>query len=298
MSEGRATLYGRREAARPPGTSMHDLPSEWTALAALVFVLGLKHGFDADHLATIDGLTRHNARRRRPFARYCGALFSLGHGVVVVAIAAAVGVAAGRWDAPAWLEASGAWISIGFLTLIGLVNLRAVLAAAPDEVVAPVGIKGRFLGRLGEASRPAAVALVGALFALSFDTVSQSALFGLAAVQFGGVGHAIGVALLFVLGMLVTDGVNGLWISRLIARADQIAVIASRVMSLAVSAASLLVAGFGALKVAAPALGAWSAGKEPALGAAVIALIAASYLAARRLALRASAAPGATDARG
>lgn len=67
---------------------MHDLPSEWTALATLVFVLGLKHGFDADHLATIDGLTRYNAHQRRPFARYCGALSSIGHGVVVVAIAA------------------------------------------------------------------------------------------------------------------------------------------------------------------------------------------------------------------
>ena len=45
---------------------MHDLPTEWTALCALVFLLGLKHGFDADHLATIDGLTRFNARHQRP----------------------------------------------------------------------------------------------------------------------------------------------------------------------------------------------------------------------------------------
>lgn len=277
---------------------MSDLPTEWTALCALVFLLGLKHGFDADHLATIDGLTRYNARHRRPFARYCGALFSLGHGAIVVAIAVAVGLASERWDAPAWLEASGAWISIGFLTLIGLVNLRAVLTAAPHEIVAPIGLKGRFLGRLNEASRPAAVALVGALFALSFDTVSQSALFALTAAQFGGVGHAIFLGLLFVLGMLVTDGINGLWISRLIARADQIAVIASRVMSLAVSTVSLLVAGFGALKLAAPAIDAWSDGKELAFGAAVIALIAASYLAARRLALRTAVAPGATDTRG
>jgi high-affinity nickel-transport protein len=109
---------------------MHELPTEWTALCALVFLLGLKHGFDADHLATIDGLTRYNALRRRGFARYCGALFSLGHGVVVLGIAVAVGLASERWDAPEWLEASGAWISIGFLTLIGIVNLSAVLKAA------------------------------------------------------------------------------------------------------------------------------------------------------------------------
>ena len=75
---------------------MHDLPTEWSALCALVFLLGLKHGFDADHLATIDGLTRFNSRHLRPFARYCGALFSLGHGVVVVAIAIAVGTLSRR----------------------------------------------------------------------------------------------------------------------------------------------------------------------------------------------------------
>ena len=102
---------------------MHELPTEWTALCALVFLLGLKHGFDADHLATIDGLTRFNARHQRPFARYCGALFSLGHGVVVLAIALAVGVVSEKWEAPEWLELSGAWVSIGFLTLLGVVNL-------------------------------------------------------------------------------------------------------------------------------------------------------------------------------
>ena len=48
---------------------MDALPTEWTSLAAVVFLLGLKHGFDADHLATIDGLTRVNARAGRPFAR-------------------------------------------------------------------------------------------------------------------------------------------------------------------------------------------------------------------------------------
>ena len=265
---------------------MHDLPTEWSALAALVFLLGLKHGFDADHLAAIDGLTRYNARRGRRFARYCGALFSLGHGVIVVAIAVAVGLASERWGAPDWLELSGAWISIGFLTLIGIVNLRAVLGAAPHEVVAPVGIKGRFLGRLNQAGRPWSVALVGALFAASFDTVSQSALFALTATQFGGLGHALALGLLFVLGMLVTDGINGLWISRLIARADQIAVIASRVMSLAVSSVALLVAAFGVAKLALPEVDAWSDGKELAFGAIVVAVIGASYLVARNLAQR------------
>jgi high-affinity nickel-transport protein len=265
---------------------MHELPTEWTALCALVFLLGVKHGFDADHLATIDGLTRYNSRLGHRFGRFCGALFSFGHGVVVVAIALAVGVASERWDAPPWLEQFGAWTSILFLTLIGIVNLHAVLSAAPDEVVAPVGVKGRLLGRLNRASHPLTVALVGALFALSFDTVSQSALFALTATQFGGVGHALFLGLLFVLGMLVTDGINGLWISRLIARADQLACIASRVMSLAVSGVSLLVAAFGTAKLLLPAVERWSDGKEVVFGSVVVTVIVLSFCAAVILARR------------
>ena len=46
----------------PKRPAMNSLPATWIALCALAFVLGLKHGFDADHLATIDGLTRYNAR--------------------------------------------------------------------------------------------------------------------------------------------------------------------------------------------------------------------------------------------
>jgi hypothetical protein len=43
---------------------MENLPTDWLSLLILTFVLGMKHGFDADHLATIDGLTRYNARTR------------------------------------------------------------------------------------------------------------------------------------------------------------------------------------------------------------------------------------------
>jgi nickel/cobalt transporter (NiCoT) family protein len=193
------------------------MPADWLSLCVLVFLLGIKHGFDADHLATIDGLTRLNHRAGKRFAPYCGSLFSLGHGAVVMLIAAAVGVLSTKWHTPAWLDTLGVSISVAFLFALGIANLRAVLAAEPGRVVAPVGLKGRFLGSLLRASHPVAVAGVGALFALSFDTVSQSALFALTAARFGGIGHALFLGALFVLGMLVTDGINGLWISRLIA---------------------------------------------------------------------------------
>lgn len=265
---------------------METLPTDWLSLLILTFVLGMKHGFDADHLATIDGLTRYNARQRPGLARYCGTLFSLGHGAVVMAIALGVSAIAGRWEVPEWFGLLGAVISIAFLVALGSLNLAAVLAAGPDEIVQPVGLKGKLLGNLRHVSQPALIALVGALFALSFDTLSQAAFFALTATQFGGWEHALILASLFMLGMLLTDGINGLWIARLIARADQVALVASRVMGLVVSGVSLLVAAFGAAKLLSPAVNAWSEGKELVFGFMLVAIIALSFVAAVRLTRR------------
>jgi high-affinity nickel-transport protein len=101
---------------------------------------------------------------------------------------------------------------------------------------------------------------VGALFALSFDTISQASFFAMTAARFGGTYYALLFGLLFMCGMLLTDGINGLWISRLMRRADQVAVTASRIMSLAVAIVGLLVAGLGLLKLLIPDLSAWSEG--------------------------------------
>lgn len=269
---------------------MEPLPTDWLSLLILTFVLGMKHGFDADHLATIDGLTRYNARTRPGLARYCGTLFSLGHGAVVMAIALGVSALAGHWEVPEWFGVVGAVISIAFLVALGSLNLAAVLRAEPDQLVQPVGIKGRLLGSLRQVSHPGLVALVGALFALSFDTLSQAAFFALTATQFGGWQHALLLASLFMAGMLLTDGINGLWIARLIARADQVALVASRVMGLVVSGISLLVAAFGAAKLLSPAVDAWSEGKELAFGVALVSIIAVSFVMAVRLTRRPLAA--------
>ena len=100
------------------------------------------------------------------------------------------------------------------------------------------------------------------------------------------------LGLLFMLGMLLTDGINDFWIARLIRRADQIALIASRVMSLVVGGVSLLVAAFGVMKLALPAVDAWSEGRELVFGAGVVVVIAGSFV----LAVRLAATPMATAA--
>ncbi|GAP38341.1 HoxN/HupN/NixA family nickel/cobalt transporter [Piscinibacter sakaiensis] len=253
-----------------------------------MFLLGMRHGLDADHLAAIDGLTRVTARRRQGHSRYCGALFSLGHGVVVLAIALLAGMLGSKWVPPGWIEALGGGISIGFLLLIGGVNLRAVLRAPQGVPVPLVGVRGRLvdrlLGRTERTSSPLAVMGVGSLFALSFDTLSQSAVFAVLAVQFGGVPHALTLGLLFVLGMLVSDGANGWWISRLIARTDRLAVHASRTMTLAVACVSLLVAAIGSGRMASGWMDGLLEGRELAIGLSVVVVIGLSYLVACRMA--------------
>jgi len=64
-----------------------SIPQEWGALCLVVLGFGLRHGLDADHLAAIDGLTRRNARANPAIAGRCGALFSAGHGLVVMGFA-------------------------------------------------------------------------------------------------------------------------------------------------------------------------------------------------------------------
>ena len=220
------------------------LPHDLLGLSAVVLLLGLRHGFDADHLATIDALTRHRLMRGDHRARGIGALFSLGHGAVVVAVALAVSQLASRWQVPAWLMTFGAWVSIAVLLLLALLNIASLRRTPRHEHARSVGLRGRwFVGRVR--GGPFAAVGIGALFALSFDTLSLAALFAVSATQRGGWQSALLCALLFTTGMLVTDGLNGVWVTRLLHRSDQAALTASRTMGWAVVAVSLSTAGWG-----------------------------------------------------
>ena len=262
------------------------MPQDWFGLVLVVFILGMKHGMDPDHLATIDGMTRFNAQQRPRLSRWSGFLFSLGHGSVVTLVAALVALSARKWSAPVWLEDLGAWISIVFLLALGAANLRQVLRAAPDQPVRPVGLKGRFLRRFTQTNHPVVIAAVGAAFALSFDTVSQTALFSLTASNLAGCLFSIGLGLLFMVGMMVTDGVNGLWVARLLRQTNQRALIASRVMGLSIAFLSLAIAGLGMAKYFAPALAAMLDGASLLMGVGLVAILLASFGLALRLSRR------------
>ena len=212
-----------------------------TGMIALVFMLGLRHGFDPDHLVAIDGMTRSTK------SRWCGLFFSLGHGVVVTLIGVGVAIAATEWQAPAWLEQTGALVSIGVLLALGIANLAAVLRTPAGHRVALIGLRSRWLSeRLARASHPAVIASIGAAFAVSFDTVSHALAFSLTGATMAGVLFAALLGLVFTLGMVATDALNGLWVAKMMSGAAA----ASRWMSAAIAILCL-----GMAVLAWPALG-------------------------------------------
>src|SRR6202046_2666959 len=61
--------------------------------AALAYSFGLRHAFDADHIAAIDNVTRKLMQGGRPPIGV-GLFFSLGHSTIVVALSIAIAITA------------------------------------------------------------------------------------------------------------------------------------------------------------------------------------------------------------
>lgn len=136
--------------------------------------MGLRHGLDADHLAAIDGLTRFNIAKQRNFARYCGALFSAGHGAAILFVASLLAVFASAWTPPFRPEPAGKLFSAAILLALGVSNLR--LALVPPRASHPgqlFGMRTQMFAVVLRSSRPWQMVLVGVLFAMSFDALGQ-----------------------------------------------------------------------------------------------------------------------------
>ena len=254
------------------------------ALSALVFALGVRHGFDPDHLVAIDGFARSSARTKPRLARWAGLYFSLGHGMVVTLIGLMVALFAADWQPPQWLEPLGAAISIGVLAFLGVVNVFLALRASPGAIVAPFALRGRwFSERFAGASHPIMIAAVGAAFALSFDTVSHALVFSLSGATAAGWLFALALGLVFTLGMVLTDALNGWWVARMVLGADRKAAIASRWMSLAIGGLCLAIAASGLARLGLPQLDRLFTVYAPAVSVLTLVIVLAAY---RKTALR------------
>lgn len=180
----------------------------------LAYALGLRHAFDADHLAAIDNATRNLAARCRSSSGV-GFFFSLGHSSVVLGLVAAIvafGLPASSLGRLGGGIGTGA--SAAFLLLIGLLNLGVLLDRGDKPSGGPLSRLGvgrlfRLVGRSWHAFP------IGALFALGFDTASEIALLALAAGAAGGLPllGALVLPLLFTSGMVLLDTADGILMS-------------------------------------------------------------------------------------
>lgn len=208
-------------------------------LGISAYMLGLRHAFDADHIAAIDNVTRKLAADgARP--RSVGFWFALGHAAVVVVLALLVVTAARTAgllldDDSALRRAlgtAGTLASSGFLFAIAVVNIVALLgirralsalrAGRFDEGELQARLDSRgLLARLlrpvmRRITRPAQMFVVGAIFGLGFDTATEVALLAMA-----GTGAAAGVPwyailtlpVLFAAGMSLMDSLDGLFMT-------------------------------------------------------------------------------------
>ncbi|HXZ17212.1 MAG TPA: HoxN/HupN/NixA family nickel/cobalt transporter [Roseiarcus sp.] len=162
--------------------------------AALAYSFGLRHAFDADHIAAIDNVTRKLMQEgKRPVG--VGLFFSLGHSTIVVALSVAIAIFSAalqdRFDAfKSFGAVAGTLVSATFLFAIALAN-RFVLAStwrafarvrsgtADLGEIDPAfggGLMARIFRRMFrtvESSR--AMYPIGLLFGLGFDTAMLGA---------------------------------------------------------------------------------------------------------------------------
>ena len=202
----------------------------------LAYTLGMRHAFDADHIAAIDNTTRKLIQDgKRPLS--VGYFFSLGHSSIVFALAVVLnfGIRAVNGavanGGSALHEATGiigTSVSGTFLYLIGLLNLIVLVSIVrvtrdmrqgrydDEELERQLdrrGLMNRFFGRYARTiDTPWKMYPVGALFGLGFDTASEVALLVLAgtAVVGGLPFYAIlSLPILFAAGMCLLDTADG-----------------------------------------------------------------------------------------
>jgi nickel/cobalt transporter (NiCoT) family protein len=205
-------------------------------LGITAYTLGLRHAFDADHIAAIDNTTRKlMTDGQRPLS--IGFFFSLGHSTVVLALALVFAFGLRALGAQVESDSStlqtvtgtiGTLVSGTFLMIIGLLNLVVLVRigkvfrrmrrgecdeAALESQLEPRGGMYRFYGRFTRIVRkPWHMYPIGVLFGVGFDTATEIALLFLAAgAAFGGLPFyaILCLPILFAAGMSLLDTIDG-----------------------------------------------------------------------------------------
>jgi high-affinity nickel-transport protein len=202
----------------------------------LAYTLGMRHAFDADHIAAIDNTTRKLVNDgKRPLS--VGYFFSLGHSTIVFLLAVFLNFGIRALDDQVSNDGSGLHkatnvigtsVSGGFLYLIAILNLIVLIGIAKvykqmkhgrydhEELERQLNNRGfmnRFFGGYAERiDKPWKMYPVGVLFGLGFDTATEVALLVLAGnAAAGGLPFwaILSLPLLFAAGMCLFDTIDG-----------------------------------------------------------------------------------------
>ena len=210
----------------------------------LAYALGIRHAFDADHIAAIDDTTRLMVQRgRRPVG--VGFFFAMGHSSVVVILGLVVALAAGLAGSSTidgFREVGGAVSTVVAMVFLGLVAVlnamvlvgivgswRQLRRGALDEAelerrLLNRGLVNRILGGRARALIRHSWHMypLGLLFGLGLETASEVTLLTLSASTASTAGASGGGApllaaltlpLLFAAGMSAFDTADGLLMS-------------------------------------------------------------------------------------
>jgi high-affinity nickel-transport protein len=230
-----------------------DHPVFNIGVGVLAYTFGLRHAFDADHIAAVDNTTRKlmadnatkrvagvpEAEIRKPLS--VGFWFSLGHSTIVFGLAfllsagvkALAGqVANGDSGLHSVTGVIGASVSGVFLWILGILNFVVLLGivrvfrdmrhgryneAELEEHLNKRGFMNRFLNGLTKSVRKSwHIYPVGVLFGLGFDTATEVGLLVIAggAAAFNLPFYAILVLpVLFAAGMCLMDTVDGVFMN-------------------------------------------------------------------------------------
>ena len=172
--------------------------------ASLAYTLGLRHAFDADHIAAIDNVTRKLMQEgKRPAA--VGLFFSLGHSTIVVGLSIAIAITTAALQSRFDIFKSvggviGTLVSALFLFIIAIANILVLISVYRafrtvknggrlveediDLILANRGFLSLIFRRLFRIiERSWHMYSLGLLFGLGFDTATEVGLLGISATQ-------------------------------------------------------------------------------------------------------------------
>jgi nickel/cobalt transporter (NiCoT) family protein len=191
---------------------------------ALFFVMGLRHGVEPDHVAAIDGMTLRALDRQERHAPWTGSLFALGHGAAIAVIALAVSLLAASVTLPPLFVAITDWLPIALLAMVGVWNLRALLAPGAYR---PASVRMRLMpAALRERTDLWSTVAIGLLFALVIDTLAHVSAWSVFAAHRGGWWAGLVAGLLFSGGMLIASTASSQLLCRVLGSARTEAVAA------------------------------------------------------------------------